>query len=406
MYRRIDNTLPAKAELSDTPNRKECGTGEKVKRCSTGEKAKRPGPAHRPGPDIKRRRHDSSSERSTENEQQTKEFTMKSDWGFRLFDKSFASGVVPSRKGFAIFTWDDGDRWFCWPEREFNEVKNNRPKRAGEDSEPEPGDHKVRTGKGAKGSGAKKGSGKGGQGSGAKKGSGAKGSGAKGSGAKGSGTKGKGKAVSPADPKDEAAEEGPKKKSKGTGKQSGPKSKGTGTQSECGKKAAEARKACKTSGAWKVGVSPRPKLGIAGWEVFVNHGSKRLYTKVSSAKEKVGDGSLEATIQHANAHMLALKAAYEKKEEDADHDEETPADRDEDPSAEEPPEDEEPSVEYKEPPEDGQNGDHTEHDDADVGTDVGIDFDGGEASEGCSDFDDEPPAKKRISGKRGADEDK
>ena len=70
---------------------------------------------------------------------------------------------------------------------------------------------------------------------------------------------------------------------------------------------ADARELCWWSGAWKVGVHPRPKMKDGGWEVYIKHGNAQKWSKASCSKTKVGDGSLTATIEQANELMFEMK---------------------------------------------------------------------------------------------------
>ena len=68
----------------------------------------------------------------------------------------------------------------------------------------------------------------------------------------------------------------------------------------------KARKACCASGAWRVGVNPRPKYRNGGWEVSIKRNGSQTWSKGSNAQVKIGDGALASTIAFANDHMKTL----------------------------------------------------------------------------------------------------
>ena len=74
----------------------------------------------------------------------------------------------------------------------------------------------------------------------------------------------------------------------------------------------EGREICKAMGSFKVGIHPRPKMRDGGWEVYVKHTTGQKWSKASSATVKIGDGSLRATILHANEIMLELYENHQR----------------------------------------------------------------------------------------------
>eukprot|EP00959_Pyramimonas_sp_CCMP1952_P469879 9495719-Pyramimonas_sp.AAC.1 len=81
------------------------------------------------------------------------DFEVCNGWAVRKSDKTQAVGMVPSSKGMAIFTWDDGDRWLS--PLEVAAVEPRKRRAAAEDAKEAAKPAKVAKGK-SKGKGKSK----------------------------------------------------------------------------------------------------------------------------------------------------------------------------------------------------------------------------------------------------------
>ncbi|CAK0841529.1 unnamed protein product, partial [Prorocentrum cordatum] len=243
------------------------------------------------------------------------DFTMKQNWAHRNVDDQPADGAVPSKTGYAIFAWKDGDRWCPTPRVTMEQIGyakkvEKRVEAKGSDAQGSNGKKKTRddspaTGQDAKSPGSIS---AGGKSLGKGKSKGKKGKGM--DDVKVDSKKGRSKGKSSKDVSDKQVGS-----TKGASKGKG--NKGKGVQVEQDKHTmqsiiAAVRPMCEkyeSFYAGRVGINLRPELANGGWEVFIKDRSGQRFQRTSRQCEIGGEEGLRATVTEANNMMIKMADA-------------------------------------------------------------------------------------------------